>query len=171
MLPVISPEETYRRLQEDEIILVDIRDVPEVEEISIPGALLAPLLVVEQQLLHMPDAPDKPLVFTCRSGRRTEAAAERLAALPHAAYQMQGGLVAWAKAGLPVERHPAPPMSIMRQMQVAAGSLVLCGTLGSFHWPPLVWLAAFVGAGLLVAGVTGFCGMAVLLGKMPWNRR
>jgi hypothetical protein len=32
-------------------------------------------------------------------------------------------------------------------------------------------LSGFVGAGLVFAGVTGFCGMARLLALMPWNRR
>ena len=66
----------------------------------------------------------------------------------------------------------AQPLEIMRQVQIAAGMLVLAGVLlGVFVAPAFLGLSAFVGAGLLVAGVTGWCGMANLLRIMPWNRR
>jgi|GEM_PF-4139801 len=59
----------------------------------------------------------------------------------------------------------------MRQVQIAAGSLVLLGVILSLvlgQW----WIAmsAFVGAGLTFAGISGRCGMAKLLGMMPWNQ-
>lgn len=170
MLPFISPEETFRRLQADEIRLVDIRDVAEFAEVSIAGALLAPLPVVERQALQDAGSPEKPLVFTCRTGRRTEAAAAQLETLPGAAYQMKGGIAAWEQAGLPVTRSASLPISMMRQIQICAGALVLVGVIGGMSWSPLLWLAAFVGAGLFFAGVSGFCGLALLLAKMPWNR-
>lgn len=84
---------------------------------------------------------------------------------------LDGGLNAWEKAGLPVETNADAPLEIMRQVQIAAGSLVLIGVLLGFLVAP-AWfgLSAFVGAGLTYAGVTGFCGMARLLMLMPWNR-
>lgn len=170
MLPYISPEETYRRLQADEIRLVDIRDIPEFAEIFITGSLLAPLPVVQHQRIHDPGAPEKPVVFTCRTGRRTEAAAQHLHGLADKAYQMRGGIVAWEKAGLPVQHAAALPISMMRQIQICAGALVLIGVVGGTAWSPLLWLAGFVGAGLFFAGVSGFCGLALLLARMPWNK-
>lgn len=60
----------------------------------------------------------------------------------------------------------------MRQVQIAAGLLILCGVvLGYSVSGGFFLLSGFVGAGLLFAGVTGFCGMARLLRVMPWNRR
>ena len=82
---------------------------------------------------------------------------------------MEGGIGAWEKAGLPVERG-ASTMPLFRQIQIAAGSLILIGALGSLGWHPLLWLAVFGGAGLVFAGITGFCGLGVLLSRMPWNR-
>jgi hypothetical protein len=62
-------------------------------------------------------------------------------------------------------------MSLERQVRIAAGSLVLLGiVLAWLIHPALLGLSAFVGAGLVFAGVTNTCGMGVLLGLMPWNR-
>lgn len=87
------------------------------------------------------------------------------------AYQLEGGLQAWKRAGLPTVTDRNAPLPIMRQMQIAAGSLVLLGVvLATLVSPWFMALSAFVGAGLIVAGVTGFCAMANLLQHMPWNR-
>ena len=68
-------------------------------------------------------------------------------------------------------RTAATRLPLMRQVQLIAGLLILTGTLLSlFVHPGWIGLAIFVGAGLTVAGSTGFCGMAVILEKMPWNR-
>lgn len=170
MLPYISPEETWRKLQAGEIRLVDIRDVQEFAEVAIPGSLLAPLPVTALQPLKDADAPEKPVVFTCRSGRRTENAAARLQGLVQEGYQLRGGIMAWEKAGLPVVRTAKLPMPINRQIQICAGALVLVGVVGSTSWSPLLWLAGFVGAGLFFAGVSGFCGLGILLSHAPWNK-
>jgi rhodanese-related sulfurtransferase len=103
---------------------------------------------------------------------RTAGACDRLAArIRGDAFVLDGGLDAWVKAGLPVATDADAPMEIMRQVQIAAGSLVLIGVILGFLVTP-VWfvLAGFVGAGLTFAGVSGFCGMARLLMLAPWNR-
>ena len=84
--------------------------------------------------------------------------------------QMEGGVSTWAKQGLPVERG-RQSMPLFRQIQIGAGALVLLGLAGVFVWPPMIWLSAFVGAGLVFAGVTGFCGLGLLLSAMPWNKK
>lgn len=171
MLPTLSPEETYQRLQQGEIRLIDIRETNEYAGVSIPGSRLVPLSVIARHPLKDADAPDKPIVFFCHSGNRTSKNADllerRAAGVP--AYQREGGIEAWEKAGLPVERG-ASTMPLFRQIQIAAGSLILIGALGSLGWHPLLWLAVFGGAGLVFAGITGFCGLGVLLSRMPWNR-
>ena len=85
---------------------------------------------------------------------------------------LEGGLEAWKKAGLPTALDTKQPIEIMRQVQITAGSLVLLGVaLGFLVAPGFFLLSGFVGAGLTLAGATGFCGMAKLLALMPWNRR
>lgn len=124
------------------------------------------------------------LIFTCRSGHRTKEAAAMLAAraLPDAGlsvspdaagtcFMLEGGLLGWEQAGLPLVREARPVLPLFRQIQIGAGLLVLLGTVGSLVWAPLFWLAVFVGAGLVFAGVSGFCGLGILLSKMPWNQK
>src|SRR5690606_32115604 len=87
------------------------------------------------------------------------------------AFIVAGGLDAWRKAGLPVVADPRQPLELQRQVQIGAGSLALAGTvLGLLVSPWFFVVPAFVGAGLITAGVTGFCGTARLLMRAPWNR-
>jgi rhodanese-related sulfurtransferase len=111
-------------------------------------------------------------VFHCRTGNRTAANAGVLRAkdCPEA-YALAGGLEAWKAAGLPTEIDRRAPIELFRQVQIAAGSLILIGLLlAALVSPWFVALSAFVGGGLIFAGVTGTCGMARLLGIMPWNQ-
>lgn len=114
-----------------------------------------------------------PVIFHCRLGHRTKTQASALAAAAQGeAYILDGGIEAWKKAGFPVERDAAQPLEMQRQVQIAAGSMILLGfILGRWVHPGFLWLTAFVGAGLVFAGVSGYCGMAVLLAKMPWNQQ
>lgn len=158
-----------RRLLDEGAILVDIREADERAREHVPGARHNPL----SRLAAVDAGGAKAVIFHCRSGARTAANAQRLAAVANcAAYTLEGGLEAWKKAGLPVNVDARQPIEIMRQVQIAAGSLVLAGVaLGIWVAPAFLALSAFVGAGLVFAGTTGWCGMARLLAYMPWNRR
>ena len=114
---------------------------------------------------------DDPLYMICRSGSRGRQACEKfLAAGYHNVVNVEGGTLAWERAGLPVVRGKKA-ISLERQVRIAAGSLVVLGTaLGAFVHPGFLGLAAFVGAGLVFAGITDTCGMGMLLARMPWNR-
>ena len=114
-----------------------------------------------------------PYVHPQASGNRTGVNCQRLAdRIAGPAYVLDGGLDAWKKAGLPTRIDAKAPLELMRQVQIAAGSLILLGVvLGYAVGSAFFLLSGFVGAGLILAGVTGFCGMARLLDKMPWNRR
>jgi rhodanese-related sulfurtransferase len=152
-------------------VLVDIREADEHARERITGARHHPLSAFNGKTPARPG--DQVLIFHCRSGARTLANAAQLAAASECqSYILEGGLEAWKKAGLPVALDRRQPIEVMRQVQIAAGSLVLLGVaLGYLVAPAFYLLSAFVGAGLVFAGVTGFCGMAKLLAAMPWNRR
>ncbi len=171
MLPNISPEKALEMVKAGEARLVDVRESSEYAAEHISGARLVPLSIAQSYPLKDDDAPEKPVIFFCRTGKRTENNAALLSSLAGnvPSYQVQGGITGWKQAGLPVEQSRVP-FPMFRQIQISAGLLVLLGILGSFVWHPMYWLAAFVGAGLVFAGVTGFCGLALLLAKMPWNR-
>ncbi|MBA7842932.1 DUF2892 domain-containing protein [Klebsiella sp. RHBSTW-00484] len=152
--------------------LVDIRDADEYAREHIPEAELVPLSTLNNGAsLHA--SADETIVFHCQAGSRTQNNAARLAqaAAPAQVKLLAGGIQAWKAAGLPVQEDKSQPLPLMRQVQIAAGVLILLGVaLGYSLGSGFFLLSAFVGAGLTFAGVTGFCGMARLLAVMPWNR-
>jgi rhodanese-related sulfurtransferase len=166
----LSPEAVRERLDAGNAVLIDIREADEFARVHIKGAQLQPLSQWEKA--HLTIDPDADVIFTCRSGMRTGGACDRLAArVLGDAYVLDGGINAWHSAGLPVETDADAPLEIMRQVQIAAGSLVLLGVaLGFLVAPGWFALSGFVGAGLTFAGATGFCGMARVLMLAPWNR-
>jgi rhodanese-related sulfurtransferase len=170
-LKTISPSDAAGLVRQG-AVLVDIRETDEHARERIPGARHAPLSRIDSETPVRPS--DDVVVFHCRTGARTAGNAGRLAAAAEGcqAFVLEGGLDAWKKAGLPVTVDPRQPIELMRQVQIAAGSLVLLGVvLGTLVTPGFYGLSAFVGAGLLFAGLSGFCGMARLLAIMPWNKR
>lgn len=171
-LPTVTPARAAEMLRAGEALLVDIREADERARAHIPGSAHLPLSRLAEAEFAVPQG--KPVIFHCASGRRTAENAARLSARAEAceAFIIEGGIDAWRRAGLPVAENRSAPLPLMRQVQIAAGSLVLLGVLlGVLVAPAFHALAAFVGAGLVVAGTTGFCGMANLLAAMPWNRR
>ena len=172
MLNTITPDEAARLLREGGATLVDVREADEHARERIPGARNLPLSRLEEAELAVHQG--KPVLFHCRSGARTAGNADRLAAKAGLceAYVVEGGLDAWKRAGLPVAEDRRQPIELMRQVQIAAGSMVVLGVLlGAFVTPGFYLLSGFVGAGLVFAGVTGTCGLAHVLRMMPWNRR
>lgn len=170
-LQTISPERAAELVREGGV-LIDIRESDEHARERIPGARNHALSRIENESPVLPG--DKVLVFHCRSGARTRSNVPRLkAAAPDCrVFFLNGGIDAWKKAGLPVKLDRRQPIDLMRQVQIAAGGLVFGGAvLGFFIAPAFYAIPAFVGIGLLFAGLSGFCGMARLLALMPWNKR
>lgn len=166
----ISAAELKTRLDQGSALLIDVRESDEHAREHILGARLSPLSAIDEHDFDRDHG--KAAVFHCKSGMRTQANAARLLARGFSeAYYLEGGIEAWKQAGLPVHTNRKAPLEIMRQVQITAGSLVLLGVaLGYFINPVFYALSAFVGAGLTFAGATGWCGMAMLLRTMPWNR-
>lgn len=167
-ISTMSPQEAQAAVNQG-ATLIDIRDVDEYARENIPGALNRPLAQIADGGL-----PSGPLIFQCRTGMRTGANAATLEAAAAGApcYLLDGGIDGWKACGLGTAVDRRQPLEIMRQVQLAAGALVLLGVLlGWLIDPVFVVLSAFVGAGLVFAGATGWCGMAGLLRHMPWNRR
>lgn len=166
-LTTITPAAAKRMIDEG-AVLVDIRGTDEHARERIPGARNVPL-----DRITAIDSQARPVIFHCKSGNRTAVAAGQLASAASCdAYVVEGGIESWKRAGLPVATDRSQPIEIMRQVQLIAGGLVLLGVLASVMIDArFIGLSAFVGAGLMFAGATGWCGMAKLLAAMPWNRR
>ncbi|MFV0264033.1 MAG: rhodanese family protein [Kluyvera sp.] len=168
----LSPEEVLA-LTEQGALLIDIRDADEYAREHIPAARLFPLSAIEQGATLKANA-DTVVIYHCQSGNRTRNNLPRLiaAAAPAQVKIVEGGIDAWRQAGLTTVEDKSQPLPLMRQVQIAAGVLILVGViLGYSVSSAFFLLSAFVGAGLTFAGLTGFCGMARLLTIMPWNRR
>ena len=166
-LAALRPEEAERMIA-DGAMLIDIRDPDEHGREHISGAINYPLARIEQLAI-----PPGPTIFHCRSGMRTQTHAGRLAAAGAGSpcYVLAGGIDAWRSSGRATVLDRRQPLEIMRQVQLVAGGLVLLGViLGFFVSPYFFGLSAFVGGGLMMAGATGWCGMAKLLRHLPWNR-
>jgi rhodanese-related sulfurtransferase len=169
--PVLTVAELAELQQrEDGVMLVDVRSPAEFESIHIPGSYNVPLDQLSEHRTEFASVGG-PVVLVCRSGMRARQAEDILVDvdIPRL-HVLDGGVSAWEQAGLSIVRGRSA-WSIERQVRAIAGGLVLLGTLGSLLiWPPLLYLAAFVGAGLLFAGLTDTCAMGMLLARLPWNR-
>lgn len=166
-VPAIDPAAAAKALAAGGAALVDVRTPAEFGEVHAGGAENVPLDRLDPAAV----ARGGPLYVICRSGGRGKQACAKLLAAGHRdVANVEGGTLAWEAAGLPVVRGRRA-VSLERQVRVAAGSLVLAGVaLGAFVHPAGLGLAAFVGAGLVFAGVTDTCGMGMLLARMPWNQ-
>jgi rhodanese-related sulfurtransferase len=153
--------------------ILDVQTGPEFARVHARGARLVPLDQLNPAALATQrNGSNDPIYVICHSGSRAAKACQMLESEKILeAYCVEGGTVAWEKAGLPVERGTTKVISLERQVRIAAGSLVLLGVILAYAVHPwFLGLSAFVGAGLVFAGITDYCGMGMLLAKMPWNR-
>jgi rhodanese-related sulfurtransferase len=167
----IDPIDLKSRMDAGTAILIDIREPDEYAREHIVGARLVPLSGFDAHDLD--NEHGRTVVFHCKSGNRTAAHASRILARGFAeARMLAGGLDAWKAAGLPLHQDRSAPLELQRQVQLGAGSLVVIGVvLGLTLSSWFIALSALVGVGLIFAGATGFCGMANVLKRLPWNRR
>ena len=169
-MPTIAPKALQTLIgQHSDLNIIDVRTPVEFAEVHVPQARNEPLDKFNAGAV----AKDKPVYLLCRSGQRATKAAEQLAAVGHSkALVVEGGTLAWIEAGLPVNRSAVKVISLERQVRIAAGSLVLSGVLlGTFLNPAFYGLSGFIGAGLIFAGITDWCGMGLLIAKAPWNQK
>jgi rhodanese-related sulfurtransferase len=169
-LQTITPIQAQE--QRNTALFLDVRTPAEYEEVHIQGAILHPLSDLNPDKVRELIAGKNSCVVVCRSGGRARQAGEKLVSsgMTNVAV-LDGGVAAWDGAGLPVIRGRRT-ISLERQVRIAAGALVFLGSaLGFFVNPAWIALSAFVGAGLMFAGITDTCGMAMMLAKLPWNTR
>ena len=156
-----------------QVDLIDVRTPAEFREVHAVGATNIPLNELDpEQMILGRDSDIEPLYLICRSDSRGKKACEAFIAAGHTnVANVAGGTVAWDDLGLPVVRGRRS-ISLERQVRVSAGLLVVMGVvLGWVLHPAWAAIAAFVGAGLVFAGISDTCGMAMILAKMPWNQR
>ena len=171
-MKTISPVELQNLLVgHPEVVLFDVRTPVEFSEVHVPQARNVPLDELRPGTLQL--RKDEPIYLLCRTSNRATKAAEKFAKEGFTQpIVIEGGTQAWVAANFPVVRSTVKVISLERQVRIVAGSLVFIGVLlGWFVHRAFFGVAGFVGAGLVFAGITDFCGMGLLLAKMPWNKK
>ena len=171
----VEARDAARWLASGDALLIDVREPDEFRTEHIACAASMPLGSVAGLFgdLHIP--PERKVIFQCHKGGRGEQACRLVgeAAQGHAIYNLTGGIAAWKQAGLPVTGAQAGrgPISIFRQVQIGAGLLVLISVLAGFAgYRAGFAVAGLIGTMLVFAGLSGWCGMAMVLARAPWNR-
>jgi len=167
----VTPSEAQQLIKNGSL-LIDIRESAEFLREHIPGALRGPLseIAAGKSIDGVP--ADRPVIFHCLAGSRTAQNADALIRAVNStpALLLAGGITAWKSANLPTIEDKKQPLPVMRQVQIAAGTLILAGVILGYTVDKNGFLlSGLVGAGLLFAGISGWCGMAILLSRMPWN--
>lgn len=168
-MKTITPHEAWQAARSGRSRLIDVREPGEFATVRAPRSINLPLSSLEERL---PDVPEGDLLLLCASSARAAAAAKILSENGRASAVVDGGIIQWQSERLPLESGTRRVWSMDRQVRFGAGLLVLTGlSLGWFFHRGFFALSAFVGAGLVFSGLTGFCGMAHVLARCPWNRR
>jgi rhodanese-related sulfurtransferase len=162
---------TLPKIMADGGIVIDVRTPAEFQSAHVIGAALNPLDQLDAVAYCHNTGINTPVYILCQSGKRARIAAEKLAAAGHLhTVIVEGGTEAAIQAGLDIA-YGKGAISIERQVRIAAGLLVLCGTVaGALVHPGFLVVPGFVGTGLAFAGITDTCGMAIALTKCPWNK-
>ena len=170
----ISPQEALQKVKNEQAHLIDVRTPAEFRALHAVGAENHEFSQLNAEYIKgniLPGVSDKPVLLLCKSGHRASMAAELFQKLnTPKVFVVDGGTDLWNEQGLPVNEGKSV-ISLERQVRITAGTLVFIGTLlGVFVNPYFFIIPGFVGAGLVFAGVTDTCGMALMLARMPWNR-
>ncbi len=169
----IQPSQLNHELQSGRrITLIDVRTPVEHDEMHIVGSALQPLDRLDPAMVKSTVGDAEKCVIICRSGKRAEQACQKLTAagLENLSV-LDGGVLAWEAAGLPLIRSEKKRLPLMRQVQLVIGLLALTGSILALAVDKnFALIPAFLGCGLTFAGATGWCGLAILLSKMPWNK-
>ncbi|MTJ12240.1 rhodanese-like domain-containing protein [Anabaena sp. UHCC 0187] len=170
-LKLVDVATVQQLIKQQKVHLIDVREPSEYRGEHIPQAQLLPLSKFQPEQVSL--IQGKEIIIYCQSGNRSNQVAQKLVNSGFTEFrQLAGGITAWKQSGYPTQINKNAPISLMRQVQIVAGSLVFTGTiLGAFVSPWFLILSGFVGAGLVFAGLTNTCAMGMLLAKLPYNQK
>lgn len=169
----VDAKQVKQWLDKKEAVLVDVREVAEHQSKAIPEAKNVPVGEITLEKIVTPESQKKKLVIHCQSGRRSQAACQKLLSENGdiEIYNLDGGIVSWEAAGLPTYSQGKNTLPLDRQVQLTIGFLILIGlAIGTWLTPLGYLISAIMGAGLIMAGLTGWCGLALLMKYLPWNK-
>lgn len=171
--PLLPVDLDRLRADQPDVRIVDVRTPGEFAGRHIPGSYNVPLPLLAEHREELTSAGSTPVVLVCESGRRAEKAERSLVdAGLDGIHVLEGGVSAWESAGHPVvHRQGEAPWGLERQVRLVAGGIVATSVAVSFVWQPALFVAGFVGAGLVVAALTDTCAMGMALARLPYNAR
>ncbi len=167
----VTPREAARLVERGEATIVDVREPDEHRRDHVAGAALHPSSSFTAS--GFPAArPGSVTLILCRSGNRAGKVASALRGTGRTDVSVvEGGIMGWQSAGLPVVTNAKAPLPLVRQVMITVGIMLMAFTaLAATLSPWFLVGTGFMGAGLLFAGATGICALATVLSKMPWNR-
>ena len=168
-VPIETSELQAKIARGEPVQIIDVREFPEFAAGHIPSARLVPLGELEARRQELDW--NVPVVCVCRSGKRSALAAQKLVSLGFAKVsQLEGGVLAWERCGLPLTGEARASWSLERQVRFALGIFVLIGLSLSLRWPAAIIIPWIMGVGMVFTSIIDWCGMALLLAKAPWNR-
>jgi len=166
--------ELAQRCAQESVDLIDVRTPMEFREVCAVAARNIPLdkLDPRSAMKDRKGAADQPVYVICKGGTRGGKAQRKFIDAGFTnVINVEGGTEAWVAAGLPVVRGKKA-ISLERQVRIAAGFIVFAGAVAAMVTGNvyLAGIPAFVGAGLMFAGITDSCAMGMMIAKMPWNQ-
>ena len=167
---IVTVANLKSKLDDGLAILIDVRENAEHNSEKIPGSIHIPLGQIDEMLLPKFSGD---IICHCQSGKRSLEAVTKLLKQNDKlkVYSLEGGISAWKESGHLVEKGARNIIPIDRQTQIVIGLIILMGfILGKFLDSIYHYLSAFIGTGLIFAGISGWCGMSKLLAIMPWNK-
>lgn len=176
MTQIISIIDAEAMIKDGKAVLIDVREPDEFKGEHISYAMSVPLSSLEDGFQMLNISEDTAIIFQCLKGSRSKMACDRIKGLNscnNKIFNFDGGIEAWKEKGFSVIGAPLPSskLSIFRQVQIIVGFLVAaCVLMGFLGLKPAFVVAGVLGAALFTAGLTGWCGLAMILVKMPWNK-
>ncbi|MDB2682843.1 rhodanese-like domain-containing protein [Alphaproteobacteria bacterium] len=165
----LSPLQAIDLLKKNQAILIDVREADEFKAEHIAWAISLPLTSFETDFTQLDLPKEIKIIFQCFKGSRGQKACDIICKNPsceNEIFNLEGGIIAWKEAGLSiVKAGSSSKLSLFRQVQIIVGGLVALFVLLGFPS-----ISALLGLALCFAGITGWCGLAMLLSKMPWNK-
>lgn len=159
-----------------DMCILDVRTAAEVKASALPNCLHIPLHELTparlQNEIEKSGKNGAQVYLLCQGGKRAEMAADQLTGnVDSELVIIEGGMNAVKQSNIPLAAQGKEVIPLERQVRIAAGLLVITGAiLGTWFNPAFYGLSAFVGAGLVFAGVTDICPMGMLIAKAPWNK-
>lgn len=150
-------------------LIIDVREPEEFNAEHVPNSINIPLSQLAKEIPKIcENLSSNKIIFLCQSGNRAKKALSIWNKNSNiSACTFEGGLFQWKiESGLIVKNK----LPIMQQVQLVIGIIIFTFSILTYVFSIYFLIPILlIGIGLSISGLTGFCGLAHLLRRMPWN--